>query len=454
MNKELLRNIPKVDEIIKEFVNKEIPFKNRELLTNSIREVIENLRNKIISNEVKDISMDILVEEIIYEMEKKDEYSLTKVINGTGVVLHTNLGRALLSKQAELAVSSVLGSYSNLEFDLITGKRGERYFHVEKLLSEITGANSALVVNNNAAAVMLVLSSLCNGDEVIVSRGELVEIGGSFRIPDVMKLSGAKLVEIGTTNKTHYKDYINAINENTKAILKVHTSNYRIMGFTDSVSTKELSQLSKEYGLLLIEDLGSGSLIDLSEFGYSKEPTVQEQISNGIDVLTFSGDKLLGGPQCGIILGSIENIERMKKNQLTRAIRVDKMTIAALEGTLRHYRSKQDAIENIPVLNMLTMPKEHIYNKADYFVKAIPELVSLSECKSQVGGGSLPLDTIDSYCLRLISSKKSANTLSRELRELNIPIIIRIEEDNAIIDLRTVFEEDFDYIIDILKEVL
>ncbi len=283
-------------------------------------------------------------------------------------MIHTNLGRSLLAKEAIENVIKVSENYSNLEYDLKQGKRGSRYSHVEELIKKVTGAEAAMVVNNNAAAVMLALNTLCEEKEAIVSRGQLVEIGGSFRVPDVMKFSRAHLVEVGTTNRTHLYDYENNINENTGVLLKVHTSNFKIMGFTEEVSSEEMVQLGEKYKLPVMEDIGSGTLVDFSKYGFTYEPTVQSSLEKGVDVVTFSGDKMLGGPQAGIIVGKKKYIDKMKKNQLTRALRIDKMTLAALEGTLKYYIDEKEAIENIPTLNMILSSKE-IHKKKSSKIK-------------------------------------------------------------------------------------
>ena len=337
----LYRSIPKVDILLeKDEIKAVISEYGHEIVMDIIREETDRLRLLIAEADSETglkSKIDNLTDTIVNEVKNLFKPKVRKVINGTGTILHTNLGRAPITRtQAELLKDIVCG-YSNLEYNLELGKRGERYSHFEKLLCRITGAEAAMVVNNNAAAVMLILSTMAKGGEVVVSRGELIEIGGKFRIPDVMEQSGAKLVEIGTTNKTHLSDYEEAVTENTKAFLKVHTSNYSIVGFTQSVTASELKPLAEDKGLPIIEDLGSGVLIDLAKFGLTHEPTVQEAIEAGVDVVCFSGDKLLGGPQAGIIIGKKKYINMMKKNQLTRALRVDKFTVTALELVLLSY---------------------------------------------------------------------------------------------------------------------
>ena len=340
-----------------------------------------------------------LVGEIGRTVEAMHTPNMRPVVNATGTILHTNLGRAPISPEHMKRIAEVASGYSNLEYNLEAGRRGERYSHFEDLLCKLTGAEAAMAVNNNAASVMLILSSLAKGGEVVVSRGELVEIGGKFRIPDVMEQSGAALVEVGTTNKTHYDDYKNAITEETKALLKVHTSNYRIVGFTESVEIDELIGLAREHDLPIIEDLGSGVLVDLQKYGLTHEPMVQESIAKGADVVCFSGDKLLGGPQAGIIIGKKKYIDQMKKNQLTRALRIDKFTATALELVLQEYLSEETAVRNIPVLRMITKPLEEIEKEAKNLNRMLRRSgfsaqFQVVECESQVGGGSLPLERI------------------------------------------------------------
>jgi L-seryl-tRNA(Ser) seleniumtransferase len=349
-------------------------------------------------------------------------------------------------------------SYNNLEYDIKEGARGSRYDHLEKLVAEITGAEAALIVNNNAAAVMLVLNTLCKGKEAIVSRGQLVEIGGSFRIPDVMELSGAKLMEVGTTNKTHLFDYENNINENTGVLMKIHTSNYKIIGFTQEVSAENLQKVGEKFKIPVVEDLGSGALIDFSKYGFIHEPTVQESVKNNIDVITFSGDKMLGGPQAGFIIGKKEYIDKMKKNQLTRALRVGKMTIAAIEATLKLYSSESKAINEIPTLYMMLSSKETHKDRAEILMNRLKKSCktfefTIQEEYSKVGGGSLPTEKIETWVLKIKNQEISTNNLEKRLRENSIPIIARISEDALIMDLRTIMDEDFDEIVSALTQI-
>ncbi|MBU5455473.1 L-seryl-tRNA(Sec) selenium transferase [Caproiciproducens sp. MSJ-32] len=468
-NKNLYRLIPKVDDLLEnEDINKLLDLMPRKLVVDSIREEIdlirEDIKNKVLDEDNIKERIKLLPKLIKTRANRKNSYRLKRVINGTGVVIHTNIGRSLIHKDVMDNVVEIATNYSNLEYDLEKGTRGSRYSHLEDILIEITGGEAAMVVNNNAAAVLLVLSTLAKNKEVIVSRGELIEIGGSFRIPDVMEQSGAILVSVGTTNKTHLWDYENAINEETAALLKVHTSNYRILGFTSSVSAEELYKLKQKYNIPLIEDLGSGVLIDLSKYGLEHEPTVQDSIKSGVDVVTFSGDKLLGGPQAGIIIGKKKYIEAMKKNPLTRAFRVDKFTISALEATLRLYLDEENVIEKIPTLNMLTMGMDELENKANMLynllkakIKHDDLIIDIVNSYSEVGGGSLPLERIPTKCISLKFKNSNITKFEKYLRELQVPIITRVYKDTIFIDLRTVKEEEFfivvDGIYDALKEL-
>ena len=374
--KNLFTLIPKVDELLdNENIRELLDNMPRKIIMDAIREEVEELRSIIKENSSEEAEIKKIINNLVNNIKlraiEKNIYSLKRVVNATGTVIHTNLGRSLINEEIFNNMREIALNYSNLEYDLESGTRGSRYSHVEEIIQELTGGEASMVVNNNAAAVLLALSALVKDKEVIVSRGELIEIGGSFRIPEVLEQSGAKLVSVGSTNKTHLHDYENAINENTGALLKVHTSNYRILGFTSAVDSKELYELKKKYKIPLIEDLGSGVLIDLSKYGLQYEPTVGESLDKGVDVVTFSGDKLLGGPQAGIIIGKKEYIDKMKKHPLTRAFRVDKFTISALEATLKYYLDEKKAIENIPTLKMLTMTPEKLDLKAQDLLEKI-----------------------------------------------------------------------------------
>lgn len=450
--------IPKVDDLLNNplliELNNQVP---RVIILESIREEIGLLRGKIREDNIKEEevreTISNLSQQIINRALRKNKNKLRRVVNGTGVVLHTNLGRSLISEEIIENIVDVASNYSNLEYDLNLGERGSRYSHLEEIIKTITGGESAMVVNNNAAAVMLVLSTMAKGKEVIVSRGELIEIGGSFRVPEVMAQSGAQLVDVGTTNKTHLWDYENAINENTNAFMKVHTSNYRILGFTSSVSIEELRKLKEKYEIPLIEDIGSGVLIDLSKYGLEYEPTVQDSIKKGVDIVTFSGDKLLGGPQAGIIVGKRKYIDEMKKNPLTRAFRVDKFTISALESTLKLYLDEEQAVKKIPTLNMLTISLDELEDKAkrlkDILYNELDNKIEIEIVDefSEVGGGSLPLEKLPTKCLTLFPKEMSVSKFEKNLRGYKIPIITRVYKDKIYLDLRTIKSSEFGIVL-------
>jgi len=459
MNKELLRKLPKIDELLKlQSVNKLIEENSRTIVLEALREAIEFYRNGILKGNVDSLNTEQVLDFAVHTLESKNKMHLEKVINATGTVIHTNLGRSLLGKKAIENVITVAGSYNNLEYDIESGKRGSRYSHIEEIIKKVTGAEAAMVVNNNAAAIMLVLDTLAKEKEVIVSRGELVEIGGSFRIPEVMKFSGAKLVEIGTTNRTHLYDYENNIRENTGVLLKVHTSNFKVLGFTEGVSLEQLVELGEKHEIPVVEDIGSGVLIDFGKYGFTYEPTVQDSIKKGIDVVTFSGDKMLGGPQAGIIVGKKKYIDRMKKNQLTRALRVDKMTLAALEGTLKYYIDEKEAIDNIPSLNMILMPKEEVKKKCTLLKRKLQSKTQdfkfyIDKGESMVGGGSMPTEKIETYVVKVTSEKFSPEDMEKKLRLVETPLIARVYNDELVLDGRTLFKEDFDEIVQCFKAI-
>lgn len=459
-NVEVLRSLPKVDSILNEDKIKNLKDVPYSLVIGTIREELDSIREGILSGTINEISKDEIVNNIINSIENKNEMHLKRVINATGTVLHTNLGRACLPEAAAKAVVNTSQNYSNLEFDLEKGERGSRYSHVEKLICKITGAKAAMVVNNNAAAVMLVLSTLCKGKEAIVSRGQLVEVGGSFRIPAVMEQSGAELMEVGTTNRTHLYDYESAINSNTGVILRVHQSNYKILGFTEEVPIEELKKLGEKYSIPVVEDIGSGIFINLEKYGFVHEPTVQESILKGIDVVTFSGDKMLGGPQAGIIAGEKQYIDLMKKNQLTRALRVDKMTLAALEATLRLYLDESVAVKEIPCLNMLTMDINEIKKRARKLSRMLNNKiknrakVKVIEDYSQVGGGAMPTTNMKTYSVAVKPLNKLINNVEYGLRKSKVPIVARINNDMIIFDVRTLFDRDYKVIADTMDKLL
>ncbi|SKA09255.1 L-seryl-tRNA(Sec) selenium transferase [Selenihalanaerobacter shriftii] len=451
-----LRQIPAVDKVLQQEDIKNLVYEySHQVVVDAIRDVNQNLRNKILNKDIQDdfdVSMYNVVKLVKNRLDKWLQPNLRRVINGTGVVLHTNLGRSLLAKSAQKRLVEVANNYSTLEIDVESGERGSRYEHVTGLLTYLTGAEDSLVVNNNAGAVLLALNTLAKGEEVVISRGQLVEIGGSFRIPEVMEQSGAKLVEVGATNKTHLGDYEAAISDETGLFLRVHTSNYRIVGFSKEVSLQELVNLGHEKGLPVLDDLGSGTLIDFSQYGFSPEPTVQESIETGVDVVTFSGDKLLGGPQAGIIVGKKEYIEKMKKNPLTRALRVDKFTLATLEETLRLYLDFETALEEVPTLRLLTLEPEELEIKAKELAESLDELsndvkVEVEKGYSQVGGGAFPSESLPTSLVKISVNNLTAEELGDSLRDLNPPLFTRIQSEKVIIDPRTIHEEEIDIII-------
>lgn len=459
----ILKKLPSIDHILKTTSNDEwfltIP---RSIVLSSARTILESIRKDILDEKEKNIK--VLDENIILKIKnlakEKMKPKLVKVINATGVVLHTNIGRAVLCEDALKSIQEVAGSYSNLELNLKTGKRGSRYEVVDDLICELTGAQSSVVVNNNAAAVLLALNTIAKNKKVIVSRGELIEIGGSFRIPEIMEKSICILKEVGTTNRTHLADYENAICENTSLLLKIHTSNYTIKGFTTNVSLNDLTKLGQEKNITVMEDLGSGTLIDFSKYNLGFEPKVSDSIKTGADIVTFSGDKLLGGPQAGIIAGNKQSIDKIKKNPLLRALRIDKMTLTALEVTLKLYYDEQKAIEKIPTLKMLTMPLEDISKKAKKLLKLIDEKAGsrakskLMDMSSKSGGGSLPEICLPSKCVSVKPLNISISKFERSMRLSTPSVIGRIENDQYILDPRTIFDGQEQIISSTIDRVL
>lgn len=454
----LLKALPKVDEAIHSLeglVEENVP---QTIIKRAVQEVIDSERQGILDDSINSSAKDEQQWKTLFlqKIKKKMSPHLTRMINGTGVVVHTNLGRSLLSEQAMKALTQAGFYYSNLEFNLQTGKRGSRYSLVEDIICELTGAEAALVVNNNAAAVLLCLDTIANGKEVIVSRGQLVEIGGSFRIPEVMKKSGAELVEVGATNRTHLRDYENALTEETALLLKVHTSNFRVIGFTSEISAEELVELGKKHNLPVMEDLGSGSLLDLSAYGLPKEPTVQELVKAGVDVITFSGDKLLGGPQAGIIVGKKKVIEQIKKNQLNRALRIDKFTLSSLEVVLREYYDMEKAIKNVPTLSMLTEGSDSIKKRALKLQRRIKSKIAqecdcyLVQTYSRVGGGAMPEHGLGSWAVHLAPKRMKLSELEKTLRALQYPIIGRIEDEKYLLDMRTIREHEIKEVAELI----
>ena len=449
----LLRMLPGIDHII-ELAKSEPFFDNipKSVLARSARYVVENLRTSILDDSPditdKNLSDSLILENVKNSVQDAMKLKLRRTINATGVVVHTNLGRSLLADDAVENLLTIASRYSNLEFDLSKGTRGSRYSNVEDILCEISGAEAAMVVNNNAGAVFLCLETISRDKKVIVSRGELVEIGGSFRIPDVMAKSGGILKEVGTTNRTHLKDYESAIENDTGLLLKVHKSNYSIVGFTADVSLEDLVALGARYQIPVMEDLGSGTFVDFSKYGLLKEPTVQESVAAGADVITFSGDKLLGGPQAGIIVGKKDLLNDIKKNPITRALRIDKLTLAALESTLRYYRNIDTGMSSIPTLRMLSLPFDHIETNAKELGKMLENIgdtrmsIKLINLSSRAGGGALPLLNLPSKGVGVEIQGISANSIEEYLRNNELPIIGRIEDDIFIMDLRTVQDDE------------
>lgn len=461
-----LRALPAVHEVMSWLEHQEEfgPFLTNDIqlqrLTHCIRHVLQTARENVIKNfwtlSGEDFEAALwpwLKDEIGQELIHPAT-SLRRVINATGVVLHTNCGRANLAPEVAKFVAEQAERYSNLELNIETGERGSRYVHVEELLCRLTGAEAAMVVNNNAAAVLLVMNTFAAGKEVIVSRGELVEVGGSFRIPEVLKAGGVKLIEVGATNKTWLRDYEAAISPETALILKVHTSNYRVEGFTHAVSGRELVELGEKRGLPVVEDLGSGSFFDGSNLGFPLEPTIDQTVKAGLSLVTFSGDKLLGGPQAGIIVGKRTLIEQLRANQLTRALRIDKLTLAALEGTLRIY--ERGGLEEIPVWRMLSYPFEQLHSVALELVTVLQAnnafSVELQEDVSQVGGGAWPTVEIPTWVCALRSKQGRVNALESFLRLGRVPILTRIRKDWVLIDVRTLLEGDAEDIVRRLQE--
>lgn len=442
----IFRNLPSVNQLLESPQLKQmVQTVNHHVVVDGVRSFLDDLREQV-SSESGDVSIPTpaeIADKIANWLKTEEKPYLRPVINGTGIILHTGLGRAPLAKKAIESVQQISEGYASVEVDVRTGERGQRIKSVEKLLCELTGAEAAAVVNNNAAATMIALSALAEGQEVIVSRGQLIEIGGSYRLPDVMECSGAKLREVGTTNKTHLFDYQRAINEETGALLKVHPSNFEVVGFTKTVSTKEMVTLASEHGLPVIDDVGSGALIDFSEFGLMDEPVVSQSIKDGADVVLFSGDKLIGGPQCGIIIGKKKYIETILANPLMRAMRVDKMTLAALSATLLIYRDENQARTEIPILRMLSMPEENLKLRAEKVVKQINGLLGLEFCEaveadSMLGGGSLPTQKLSTWCVVLTPKNQSVDKLAAGLRNSEPCVIGRVQKDRLFLDMRTV----------------
>ena len=464
--RELLKNLPKIDEVLLILENSgAFDGVTRHIVVGKCRQVVEEMREAILDTEkgggkgFVPSSADEVAQEVRERLLALYTYSLRRVVNATGIILHTNLGRAPLCADAMQRIVDISSGYSNLEFNLDKGTRGTRYDHVRELLCCITGAEDAIIVNNNAAAVLLVLNTLSEHKEAIVSRGELIEIGDAFRIPEVMEKSGAILREVGTTNRTHLSDYEDAVCPDTGLILKVHTSNFKVVGFTDEIGLGELVELGKRSTVPVMNDLGSGCFVPLDSYGFEREPTVQEVLKSGADVVTFSGDKLLGGPQSGIILGESTILKKIKKNPLNRALRIDKLTLAALEATLMHYLDLDRAVCDVPVLRSLTEPAAEVKKRAHNLVALLEQLslkdltFSIMGDTSMAGGGSLPMQEIPTFVVSVHSRSNSPSRLERKLRKLKVPIIARINEDKVLFDLRTIAEEEFVFIKDGMKQI-
>ena len=480
--KNLYRSLPSMNSVLEAFSSREdgplaearlflsasVP---RPLLRESIENFLENCRAAISRGDIQapeELTLSTLLPHILRHVQKLSRPHFRRVINATGVIIHTNLGRSLLPREAVRAVTEAATHYSNLEFDLNTGERGSRYSHVETLICRLTGAEAALVVNNNAAAVLLLLDTLCQGGEVLVSRGELVEIGGSFRIPEVMKKSGCLLKEVGATNRTHLKDYAAAITAQTAAFMKVHTSNYRIVGFTAEVSREDLAALAQKHGLPLLEDLGSGTLFDFAGAGLTHlagEPLASKVLAQGVDVITFSGDKVLGGPQAGIIAGKAAFVERIKKNPLNRALRIDKLTLAALEATLRLYIDPELAIRKIPTLDMMCVTQEELTVRAGALARILEKRLSallapgsfsivVRPDVSRAGGGAFPEHELPTCLVCICSDAHSPDSLRKALLTTNPPLVARVEEGALCLDPRTIEDSEYTLLTEAMAQAL
>jgi L-seryl-tRNA(Ser) seleniumtransferase len=445
----LLRELPSIDRLLNHARCAALLTRyNHDYVTQKCRAALDQLRANIRQGKGQSNNDDAILDQVELQIELESRPGHIRVVNATGTILHTNLGRALLSQAAIDAMVAVAGTPINLEYDLAAGKRGKREETLEQLLVDLTGAEAATVVNNNAAAVLLGLNSFAQGKEVIVSRGELIEIGGAFRIPEIMAKSGAILREVGATNRTHPADYENAINENTALLLKVHTSNYKVVGFTAEVTLEQMVAIGRKHNLPVMEDLGSGALIDLSKFGLPKEPLVGERIAAGADVVTFSGDKILGGPQAGLIVGKKDLIGKMSKNHLQRALRCGKLTLAALEATLRRYRQSPNIVEEIPTLRAFTRSVEEVRAMGQSLLPQLEIalgkdfLLSLQDSTSQIGSGAMPTEELPTVVITIENSKLSANAIAKRFRQANPPIIGRIKDDQFLLDLRTIFDAE------------
>ena len=459
---EALRRIPAIEQLLsrESFLTMQEGY-SRDLITEALRTVTAEIRGQILNENItKPPDKSAYAALVRAELETLTAPAFRSIVNATGTITHTNLGRSLLSVSASESLAQAAANYVNIEYDLDTGERGHRDRITEPLLKRLTGCEASTIVNNNAAAVLLALNTLARDKEVIVSRGELIEIGGAFRIPDVMEASGAILREVGTTNRTHLRDYKNAVNENTALILKVHPSNYQVVGFASTPTMEELTELGHEHDLPTMEDLGSGSLVDLTRYGLPYEPVVRERIDAGVDVVTFSGDKLLGGSQAGIIVGQLDAIEKIRKNPLMRALRVGKLTIAALEATLRLYLNEKELTEKLPMLQRYTRPIAELREVAEKLANRLRQIfgdaiqVTVEESTAQIGSGSLPVDTLPSLAVSLHAPQISAEILAAHFRAQPIPVIGRVRDERLRFDVRTVFEMELGWIVKAAKGVM
>ena len=459
---ELLKQLPSVDSACQKLPDHYKDTFSQDILTKVCRSVIEQKRQEILSDAISQNNTEIketVSADIQSELDSLASPFYRKVINAAGIVLHTGLGRAVLPQEALDQISSQLSGYSLLQLGIEDGKRSSRDSHIEKMFSLLTGAEAAAIVNNNAAATSLVLNTIAEGKEVIVSRGQLVEIGGSFRLPDVMAFSGAKLVEVGTTNKTHLRDYENAITEETAAILRVHPSNYKIQGFSSEVPLKPIVDLAHANGLLAFDDVGAGSLVDFSRFGFDKEPTLAESVADGADIISSSGDKLIGASQAGIILGKADIIKKVKANQFARIVRVDKMTLAALEATLRLFLNEAKALEQVPTLRMMLRSYDSIKSEAARVAARLKKAKLQAEIDvidgfSQTGSGSLPTQNLKTRLVTIASDKFSSVIIANKLRHYKTPIFTRIQDDKILLDPRTLLDGEAKIVIEALTEIL
>jgi L-seryl-tRNA(Ser) seleniumtransferase len=459
----LLRKLPAVDALLNEpDLESSVAELGRRVVVDSIRRAIDDVRELLMAHTLAEMDEDAIRRKIIagvrHRLKAISMPHYRKVVNATGIILHTALGRAVLPAQALRQIQDELLGYSLLQTDTETGKRSKRDGCIERLLQQLTGAEAATVVNNNAAATSIVLNTVANGKEVIVSRGQLVEIGGAFRLPDVMAFSGAKLVEVGTTNKTHPRDYLNAITENTAAILRVHPSNYKIQGFSSEVSLDELVEIAHAHGLVMVDDVGAGALIDFSQFGFEPEPTLRESIAKGADIVTSSADKLIGASQGGIILGRTKLIDAVRKNQFARIVRVGKLTLVALEATLKLFLDESIALREVPTLKMLRRDSSEIARQAELMALDLKKSVSGAAVTticgfSQMGSGSLPTQNLATTLIALRPEQISAESLAQRLRQYGTPIFTRIQNDQVLIDPRTLLSGDEKIVVEALIEI-